>query len=48
MQHIKAMNIETAARGFQVRPSSDTRFLVTTSRGSNFIVTLPDVGSLHY
>jgi len=38
---------ETAARGFQIQPSSDTRFLVTTSRGSEFIVTLPDAGSLH-
>lgn len=38
---------ESAARGFQVQPSSDTRFLVTTSRAAEFIVTLPATGSLH-
>ena len=32
---------ETAARGFQVLPSSETNFLVTTSRGIDFIVDLP-------
>lgn len=33
---------ETAARGFRVLPSSNTSFLVTTSRGSEFIVKLQD------
>jgi hypothetical protein len=38
---------ETAARGFRVLPSSETDFLVTTSRGVDFIVALPAVESLH-
>jgi hypothetical protein len=32
---------ESAARGFQVLPSSDTTFLITTSRGIDHIVHLP-------
>jgi hypothetical protein len=32
---------ETAARGFRVLASSETNFLVTTSRGVDFIVDLP-------
>jgi MULE transposase domain len=32
---------ESAARSFQVLPSSDTVFLVTTTRGSQYIVNLP-------
>lgn len=32
---------ETAARGFQVLPLSETTFLVTTSRGAGLIVNLP-------
>ena len=32
---------ESAARGFQVLPSSDTTFLVTTTRGTQYIVSLP-------
>jgi hypothetical protein len=34
---------ESAARGFQVLPSSDTTFLVTTSRGAQYIVSLPPI-----
>ena len=39
---------ESAARGFRVLPSSETDFLVTTSRGADFIVTLPAAESLHF
>jgi len=34
---------ELAARGFQVLPSSDTAFLVTTTRGAQYIVSLPPI-----
>ena len=34
---------ESAARSFQVLPSSDTTFLVTTTQGAQYIVTLPPV-----
>jgi hypothetical protein len=34
---------ELAARGFQVLPSSDTAFLVNTTRGNQYIVSLPPI-----
>ena len=34
---------ELAARGFQVFPSSDTTFLVTTTQGNQYIVSLPPI-----
>jgi hypothetical protein len=34
---------ELAARGFQVPPSSDTTFLVATTRGAQYIVSLPPI-----
>jgi MULE transposase domain/SWIM zinc finger len=34
---------ESIARGFQVLPSSDSNFLVTTSQGVDFIVILPAI-----
>jgi hypothetical protein len=34
---------ELAARSFRVQPSSDTTFLVTTAKGSQYIVSLPPV-----
>jgi hypothetical protein len=34
---------ESAARGFQVLPSSNTSFLVTTTRGNEYIVSLPPI-----
>ena len=37
---------ESLARGFQVLPSSNTNFLVTTSQGVDFIVELPDTKEL--
>jgi hypothetical protein len=37
---------ESIARGFQVLPSSDINFLVTTSQGVDFIVILPDTEDL--
>ena len=39
---------ETAARGFRVLPSSETNFLVTTSRGADFIVKLPVLNNEHF
>jgi hypothetical protein len=37
---------ESAARGFRVLPSSDTDFLVTSSGGAEYIVTLPKTDEL--
>jgi hypothetical protein len=34
---------ESVARGFQVLPSSDTTFLVTTTQGAQYIVSLPPI-----
>jgi hypothetical protein len=34
---------ESAARGFQVIPSSDTTFVVTTTRAAQYIVSLPPI-----
>ena len=34
---------ESAARGFQVLPSSDTTFLVTTTHAAQYIVSLPPI-----
>jgi hypothetical protein len=35
-------NRESSSRSYQVLPSSETNFLVTTSRGAEFIVDLPE------